>query len=115
MSINNPPRPLKCTASPHGLLSHLSKITGILSATISIQKKIKAKGEGEKKEEKKEGELRIKPDYTFIKDLVAGRPVLTHPLAEGGFRLRYGRARTSGYSSNAIHPVTMRILNDLLL
>ena len=47
---------------------------------------------------KKEGHKLI-PDYTFIKDLVAGRPVLTDPLNVGGFRLRFGRSRTSGYSS----------------
>ncbi|MBW2965851.1 DNA polymerase II large subunit, partial [Candidatus Woesearchaeota archaeon] len=79
---------------------------------ISLQKKIKAKGEVSKKEDKEEE--KIKPDFTFIKDLVAGRPVLTHPLAAGGFRLRYGRSRTSGYSAASIHPVTMKVLNNYI-
>ncbi|MBD3249267.1 DNA polymerase II large subunit [Candidatus Woesearchaeota archaeon] len=79
---------------------------------INVQKRIKAKKETKKEES--EEEEKISPDYTFIKDLVAGRPVLTHPLAAGGFRLRFGRARTSGYSSNAIHPVTMKVLNSFI-
>ena len=53
----------------------------------------------------------IQPDYTYIKDLVAGRPILGFPLRNGGFRLRYGRCRNSGYSSAAIHPALTYILN----
>jgi len=79
---------------------------------INLQKKIKARGETSKNDVKEEH--KIKPDYTFIKDLVAGRPVLTHPLAAGGFRLRYGRSRSSGYSASSIHPVTMRLLNSYI-
>jgi len=56
----------------------------------------------------------ITPIFTYIQDLVAGRPVLTHPLSVGGFRLRYGRCRTSGYSASAIHPATMLILNKFI-
>jgi len=74
---------------------------------LSLQKKSKAKGEV--KEEKK-----ISPDYTFIKDLVAGRPILTHPLRVGGFRLRYGRSRASGLASISIHPATMVILDNFI-
>ncbi|MBW2989867.1 DNA polymerase II large subunit [Candidatus Woesearchaeota archaeon] len=57
---------------------------------------------------------KISPIYTYIADLVAGRPVLTHPLREGGFRLRYGRARNTGYSSAAIHPALTYILNSYI-
>src|SRR3989344_4357368 len=57
---------------------------------------------------------KIKPDYTYIKDLVAGRPVLTHPLRTGGFRLRYGRSRTSGLSSMSMHPATMIMLREYI-
>lgn len=74
---------------------------------VKLQKRIKAK---EKVDEKSDN--LISPDYTFIKDLVAGRPVLGHPLKSGGFRLRYGRCRVSGYSAYAIHPATMVILNN---
>jgi len=51
---------------------------------------------------------------TFIKDLVAGRPVLGHPSASGSFRLRYGRARNTGYSCLAIHPATMHLLSGFI-
>ncbi|MFH1510868.1 MAG: DNA polymerase II large subunit [Candidatus Woesearchaeota archaeon] len=78
-----------------------------LQAFLEMQKSLKAKGE-----ETKKG--KISPDYTYIKDLVAGRPVLAYPLRSGGFRLRYGRSRASGYSSCAIHPATMKILNNYI-
>lgn len=79
-----------------------------LDEFLKIQKKSKAKGIENKEE------TLIKPDLTFIKDIVAGRPVLTHPLRTGGFRLRYGRGRNSGFSSDAIHPATMKVLNDYI-
>jgi len=60
-------------------------------------------------EEKKE-----KATGTYIQDIVAGRPVFSHPSRSGGFRLRYGRARTSGYSAVAISPLTMEILNNFI-
>ncbi|MBI2672341.1 DNA polymerase II large subunit [Candidatus Woesearchaeota archaeon] len=68
----------------------------------------------QKMEKKDETNENIKPDFTFIKDFVAGRPVLTHPLAKGGFRLRYGRCRNTGLSAQAIHPATMFILNNYI-
>ncbi len=56
----------------------------------------------------------LKPNNTFIMDLVAGRPILTHPLAEGGFRLRYGRTRTSGFSAASLHPATLIVLDKYI-
>jgi DNA polymerase II large subunit len=58
--------------------------------------------------------VKMPPDYTYIADLVAGRPVLGYPLRPGGFRLRYGRSRTSGFSAQSIHPATMYILNQYI-
>ena len=83
-------------------LSHWS----FLQEFINLQKEIKSKERFSAKG--------IIPIYTYIQDLVAGRPVLGHPSAVGGFRLRYGRCRTSGYSATAIHPATMHILNKYL-
>ena len=82
-----------------------------LEKFISLQKKIKSK---QQKSPEETDNQKIKPDYTFIKDLVAGRPVLTHPLAPGGFRLRYGRSRTSGYSATSLNPSTMVVLNKYI-
>ncbi len=56
----------------------------------------------------------LTPDFTFISDLVAGRPVLTYPLGPGGFRLRYGKTRMSGYSAAGIHPATMVVLDKYI-
>ena len=81
-----------------------------LDGFVKLQEKIRSK----EKEKKIETKGKIKPDYGFIKDLVAGRPVLTHPLAKGGFRLRYGRCRNSGFSSQAVHPATMVIVNRFI-
>ncbi|MBT4351274.1 DNA polymerase II large subunit [archaeon] len=77
---------------------------------LKIQKKIKSKGET-KKESK---EQKLSPNYTYISDLVAGRPVFSLPLKTGGFRLRYGRTRTTGLACAAIHPASMHILNDYI-
>ncbi len=51
---------------------------------------------------------------TYIKDLVAGRPVFSHPSRSGGFRFRYGRSRVAGFSATSVHPATMGISNCFL-
>ncbi len=63
------------------------------------------------------GEKEVKgivPDYKFLKDMVAGRPVIGHPSKVGGLRLRYGRGRTTGLAALAINPATMFALDDFL-
>ncbi len=80
-----------------------------LDEFLKLQKRIKSKSEKETKQKEK-----ITPNYTYIKDLVAGRPVLTHPLRRGGFRLRYGRSRVSGLSSSSLHPVTQLVLDNFI-
>ena len=51
---------------------------------------------------------------TYIKDLVAGRPVFGHPKRSGGFRFRYGRGRVSGFSATSVHPATMAITDNFI-
>ena len=80
-----------------------------LKEFLELQKKMKS---NEKEEGKKDS--KITPNHTFIADLPAGRPVLTYPMTNGGFRLRYGRTRTSGFSCAAISPLTMHMLNDYI-
>lgn len=53
-------------------------------------------------------------EATYIKDIVAGRPVFGHPGRSGTFRLRYGRARTSGFSSVVVHPASMAVSGGFL-
>ena len=84
---------------------------GFLDEFLKKQKVIKAK----KAESSQKGDAKkLSPNYTFINDLVAGRHILTHPMRDGGFRLRYGRNRTSGFSAASIHPATMHFLNDYI-
>ncbi len=78
-----------------------------LADFLNLQKRIKAK-------QKVQTTEKISPNFTFIADIVAGRPVLTHPMVQGGFRLRYGRARTSGFAAAAISPATMIILDNFI-
>jgi DNA polymerase II large subunit len=51
---------------------------------------------------------------TYIKDLVAGRPVFGHPSKKGGFRFRYGRNRVGGFSATSVSPATMGISDRFL-
>jgi len=51
---------------------------------------------------------------TYIKDLVAGRPVFGHPSRSGAFRFRYGRGRVSGFSASSVHPATMAITDGFI-
>ena len=78
---------------------------GWLEEFLSLQKAMRAK------ETDSSNKPKIAPNYTYISDIVAGRPVLSNPMAVGGLRLRYGRARNSGFSSAAVHPATFVVLN----
>ncbi len=80
---------------------------------LHLKEKIHAQRSSTEKET--EGIKRmVKANNTFIMDLVAGRPILTHPLGVGGFRLRYGRTRTSGFSATAVHPATLIVLDKYI-
>ncbi|MDK2849408.1 MAG: polymerase large subunit [Candidatus Woesearchaeota archaeon] len=76
--------------------------------------KSRAKAEESNNESKDKDEEKLKPNYIFISELVAGRPVFAYPLRDGGFRVRYGRARNTGFSSAGLHPATMAIVSDFI-
>ncbi|MHA1616518.1 MAG: DNA polymerase II large subunit [Candidatus Njordarchaeales archaeon] len=77
--------------------------------------KLVSKSDDENVEESKEDEeKKITPDYTYLSDVIAGRPVFASPSAIGGFRLRYGRSRNTGLAAVGIHPATMYILEEFL-
>ncbi|MEK6967967.1 MAG: DNA polymerase II large subunit, partial [Nanoarchaeota archaeon] len=80
-----------------------------LQEFMLVQKKAKAQSAQSKDTSKK-----LMPDFTYIADLVAGRPVLSFPLRSGGFRLRYGRSRISGYSAASLHPSTLVLLDKYI-
>ena len=87
-----------------------------LADFIKLKEQIHSAHSSKKSDGKGGGEQKriVKPNNTFIMDLVAGRPILTHPMGVGGFRLRYGRARTSGFSATAIHPATLLVLEKYI-
>jgi DNA polymerase II large subunit len=87
-----------------------------LKEFLELKEKIHAGGKKEdskKKGDEKE-EIKVIPNNTFIMDLVAGRPILTHPLGIGGFRLRYGRGRTCGMYAVGMHPATLIVLDQFI-
>ncbi len=55
-----------------------------------------------------------KSSLKYIKDVIAGRPILSHPSAMGGLRLRYGRSRCSGLAGVSLHPATMVVFDDFI-
>ena len=71
----------------------------------------KDNGEGDKKSKEIPA---IVPSSKYIGEVIAGRPVFSHPLRKGGFRLRYGRARTGGLAATAINPASMHLLDDFI-
>lgn len=58
--------------------------------------------------------LKVKPKTKYVQDLIAGRPMFSHPSREGGFRLRYGRSRNTSFAAAGINPASMYILDDFI-
>ena len=65
-------------------------------------------------EKKNNGIPEIPPSTKYIGEVIAGRPVFSHPSRKGSFRLRYGRARTAGLASTAINPASMYLLDSFI-
>ncbi|MFA5106380.1 MAG: DNA polymerase II large subunit [Candidatus Micrarchaeia archaeon] len=63
---------------------------------------------------KKDSSGELKPLWGYLDEMVAGRPVFSYPSRKGGFRLRYGRTRSSGIMGKAIHPATMYLLDEFV-
>ena len=59
-------------------------------------------------------EVGVKPKDKYLRDLIAGRPVFSHPMRKGGFRLRYGRSRNTGFAAAGLNPATMHLLGEFL-
>ena len=101
-----------------------------LKEFLDLQKKVKSQSSGESSDKNKDKDKnkkdqkntqnqekekpKILPNYKFMEDTVAGRPIFTFPMRKGGFRLRYGRARTSGFASTSVSAQTMEILDDFI-
>jgi len=63
-------------------------------------------------EKRTSGKIKGVDGPTYLKDLVAGRPVFGYPGK--GFRFRYGRCRNTGFSAVGIHPATMVATNNFI-
>jgi DNA polymerase II large subunit len=50
----------------------------------------------------------------YLREVPAGRPVFSHFSRTGGFRLRYGRTRASGYAAAAMSPATMQTMGRFI-
>ena len=67
-----------------------------------------------KKDDGSGSRVEIKPSGKYLKDIIAGRPVFSHPSRKGGFNLHYGRARNTGLAAAVIHPATMALVDEFL-
>jgi DNA polymerase II large subunit len=56
----------------------------------------------------------IKPLDKYLRDLIGGRPVFSYPMRKGGFRLRYGRSRNTGFAAAGFNPATLYMLGGFL-
>ena len=61
-----------------------------------------------------DGKVEIKPSTKYIRDILAGRPVLSQPSEPGGLRLRYGRGRNTGLAAVGMNPATLEILDGFI-
>ncbi len=67
-----------------------------------------------KKKGVEDGHAEIAPSTKYLKDMLAGRPVLAYPSRVGGFRLRYGRSRATGLAALGMNPATMTLLDEFV-
>lgn len=56
----------------------------------------------------------VHPKDKYLRDLIAGRPVFSYPMRKGGFRLRLGRSRNTGFATAGLNPATLHILGGFL-
>nr|6T8H_B Chain B, DP2 subunit of D-family DNA-polymerase [Pyrococcus abyssi] len=56
----------------------------------------------------------IAPSDKYAKEVIGGRPLFSDPSKPGGFRLRYGRSRASGFATWGINPATMILVDEFL-
>ena len=99
-----------CLKAPK-LLKHVKNLR--LEGWEFLESFVNKKSNNDEKDDKK-GIPEIPPSEKYIGEVIAGRPVLAYPSRKGGFRLRYGRARTGGLASTAISPASMRLFNEFI-
>ncbi|MFX0136734.1 MAG: DNA polymerase II large subunit, partial [Candidatus Hodarchaeota archaeon] len=112
-----------CLVLNDGILLKAPKLLKIANAMnlegwawLAELKKIAQKQEKKEKVEKKTvgKEVKIAPNSKYVTDIIAGRPVFSHPSKIGGHRIRYGRSRNTGLAAAGMHPATMVILDEFV-
>jgi len=114
-----------CLVLNDGILLKAPKLLKIANAMnlegwdwLGDLKRIASKGESKEKAKEKEiaekDKNKIPPNSKFVADIIAGRPVFSHPSNVGGHRIRYGRCRNTGLAAAGIHPATMGILDNFI-
>lgn len=110
-----------CLVLNDGILSKAPKLLKIAESMnlkewewLTDLKKISQKEEKQKKDESEKIKEKIPPNSKFVADIIAGRPVFSHPSKIGGHRIRYGRSRNTGLAAAGLHPATMTLLNDFV-
>jgi DNA polymerase II large subunit len=99
-----------CLKAPK-LLKHVKKLK--LRGWEFLETFVNKKANGNKETTSSEVPV-IEPSTKYIDEVIAGRPVFSHPSRKGGFRLRYGRARTAGLASTAINPASMYLMDEFI-
>ncbi len=100
-----------CLVISEGLIQKSKKILKHTSALSLHEWDFLSMISGQKSDDSGES---IEKSEKFLKDIIAGRPVFSHPSRPGGFRLRYGRSRTSGLAAASINPASMIILGGFI-
>ncbi|MFP4654414.1 MAG: DNA polymerase II large subunit [Methanohalobium sp.] len=83
--------------------------------TLISGEKSENKGAEVSSEESSENKKKPKPKDKYLRDLIAGRPVFSHPSRPGGFRLRYGRSRNTSFAAAGINPASMVIMDKFIV
>ncbi len=78
------------------------------------QKEEKKEGDHKTNEKKNKDVHLIPPNSKYVADIIAGRPVFSHPSQTGGHRIRYGKSRNTGLAAGGMHPATLAILDDFV-
>jgi DNA polymerase II large subunit len=58
--------------------------------------------------------VKVAPNFKYVADIIAGRPVFSFPSRNGGHRIRYGRSRNTGLAAAGFHPSTMALFDDFV-
>ncbi|MBY9007636.1 MAG: DNA polymerase II large subunit [Candidatus Lokiarchaeota archaeon] len=108
-----------CLVLNDGILLKASKLLKIaelmkLEGWDWLEDLKKISNKDKQKEDSKEKEDYVVPNSKYIADVIAGRPVFSHPSRIGGHRLRYGRSRNTGLAAGGMHPASMVLLDNFV-